>query len=73
MSIWSAVSFKADFFLLIFFLDELVIDANSMFQSSIIIVLLSICPFMSVNVLYLGLSLLSAYYKYYPFIGLFPL
>lgn len=73
MSIWSTVSFKADFFLLIFSLDDLVIDANSMFQSSIIIILLSICPFMSVNVLYLGLSLLGAYYKYYPIIGLFPL
>ena len=50
MSIWSTVPFKANFFVLILCLDELVIDANRMFQSSVIIVLLSVCPFMSVNV-----------------------
>ena len=73
MSIWSNVSFKANFFLLIFCLDELVTDANSMFQSSIVIVSLAICPFISVNVIYLGFFVLGAYYKYYAFIELFPL
>ena len=47
---WCNVSFKASVSLLIFCLDDLSIDVSGVLKSTAIIVLLSISPFMSVNI-----------------------
>ena len=49
-SIWSSVSHKACVSLLNFYFDELSIGVSGMLKSSIVTVLLSISPFMSVSV-----------------------
>ena len=56
MFIWSNKSFKASVSLLSVFLDDLSIDVHGVLKSPTIIVLLSIPPFMSVNIcfIYLG-------------------
>ena len=48
--VWSNMSFKACASLLIFLLDDLSIDTSGILKSPTIILLLSISPFMSVNV-----------------------
>ena len=57
------VSFKASVSLLIFRLDDLSIDVIEVLKSPTIIVLLSVSPFVSVNIcfMYLGGPMLSAY------------
>ena len=49
-SMWSSVSFKACISLLNFYFDELSIGVSGMLESSIVTVLLSISPFMSVSI-----------------------
>ena len=62
-SIWSNVSFKASVSLLIFCLDDLSIDVSGVLKSPTLIVLLSVSPFMTVNIcfIYLGASVLGVY------------
>ena len=59
----SKVSFKTTVSFLIFYLDDLSTDVNGVLKSPTIMVLLSISPFMSVNIcfLYLGAPVLGAY------------
>ena len=66
--IWSNVSFKASFFLLIFCLDDLSINVSGVLNSPLtltIIVLLSVSPFVFVNIntcfMSLGAPILGAY------------
>lgn len=56
------VSFKAAVFLLIYCQEDISIDINGVSKSSTIIVLLSVSPFMSVNIcfIYLGASTMGA-------------
>ena len=49
-SIWSNVSFKASVSLFIFCLNDLSIDVSGVLKSPTVIVLLSVSPFISVNV-----------------------
>ena len=68
--ILSNESFKASVSLLVFYLDDLSIDMSGMLKFPTIIVLLSISPFMYVNIyfMYLGAPMLAAYiYNYYSF------
>ena len=62
-SYWSNVSCKTTVSLLIFCLDDLSIDVSGILKSPTIIVLLSISPFMSVNIcfVFLGGPVLDAY------------
>ena len=62
-SIWSNVSFKASVSLLIFCLNDLSVDVSGVLKSTAIIMLLSISPFMSVNIcfMYLGTPIFGAY------------
>ena len=57
------MSFKACVSLFIFYLDDLSIYVSGVLKSPSIIVLLSISPFMSVNIcfIYLGTPVLGAY------------
>ena len=61
--IYSNVSFKAFVSLLIFCLDDLFIEESRLLKSPIIIVLLSISPFVAVSIyiLYWGAPMLSVY------------
>ena len=54
--------FKTIVFLLIFCLDDMSIDVNGVLTPLTIIVLLSVSPFMSINIrfMYLGASMLGA-------------
>ena len=52
-SICYNVSFKTNVFLLIFCLDDLSIDIKGVLKSPTIIVLLSISPFLSVNIYFI--------------------
>ena len=60
-SIWSNVSSKATVSMLIFWLVDLSTDINGVLKSSTMVMLLSISPFMSINIcfIYLGASTLS--------------
>ena len=53
-SIWFNVSFKACISLLIFYLEDMSIDVSGVLKSCTIIVLLSIFPFMSVNICFMN-------------------
>ena len=61
--VWPTVSLKASVSLLIFCLDNLSIDVSGVLKSPTIIVLLSISPFVFVNIcfMYLGAAVLGAY------------
>ena len=61
--LWSNVPFKANVSLSIFCLDHQFIDVSGVLKSPTLIVLMSVYPFMSVNVcfIYLGASILGTY------------
>ena len=65
-SIWTHVLYKTRVSLHIFHLDYLSIDGNGVLKSPSMIVLLSVSPFMSVNIfcMYLGVLMLGAYIYY---------
>lgn len=60
---FNLMSFKACVCLVIFYLDNLSIDANGVFKSTAIIVLLLISPFMSLSICFmcLGAPILGTY------------
>ena len=62
--IWSRVSFKVTISLLIFFLEDLSIDVNSVLKSPTVTVLLLISPCISTKIcfIYLGAPMLGTYY-----------
>ena len=62
-SVWFNASFQASDSLLIFCLDDLPIDVSEVLKSTTVIVLLSIFPFMFVNICFmcLGAPILGAY------------
>lgn len=57
-SIWSNGLFKADVSLMILCLNDLCIDVSGALKSPTIIVLLSVFPFMSVNIYFINLGAL---------------
>ena len=73
--IWSNVTFKAIISLLNYCLDDLFIDISGVLKSPIIIVLLWISPFMSIDncFIYLSVPMLCAYLGFLcPLLGLMP-
>ena len=67
-SIRSNVSFKANVYLLIFCLNDLSIGLSGELTSPTIIVLLSVSPFMSVNIYFMYLVLLFWLHIYLQFV-----
>ena len=73
----SNMSFKASVSLLIFCLDDLSINKSGALKSPTIIVLLSVSPFISVNICFMCLGALYCMHRYlqllYSLVGLIPL